>query len=55
MRSKPFTAPAAGYSDWLAPDEAALAHIATRVVPEFGVSAEVITRRLRAEKLWPPN
>ena len=48
------TAQAAGYSDWLAADETALDYIATRVAPKFGVSAEVIAKRLRVEKLWPP-
>lgn len=38
----------------LAADEAALDHIATRIAPKFGVSAEVIAKRLRVEKLWPP-
>ena len=49
------SAQAAGYSDWLAADEAALDYIATRIAPKFGVSAEVIAKRLRVEKLWPPN
>lgn len=49
------TAQAAGYGDWLAADEAALDYIATRIAPKFGVSAEVIAKRLRVEKLWPPN
>lgn len=44
----------AGYSDRLAADEAALDYIATRIAPKFGVSAEVIAKRLRAERLWPP-
>ena len=48
------SARAAGYSDWLAADEAALDYIATRIAPKFGVSAEVIAKRLRVEKLWPP-
>jgi hypothetical protein len=29
-------------------------YIATRIAPKFGVSAEVIAKRLRVEKLWPP-
>jgi hypothetical protein len=29
--------------------------IATRIAPKFGVSAEVIAKRLRVEKLWPPS
>jgi hypothetical protein len=49
------TAQAAGYSDWRAADETVLDYIATRSAPKFGVSAEVIAKRLRAEKLWPPN
>jgi hypothetical protein len=39
----------------LSADEAALDYIATRIAPKFGVSAEVIAKRLRAEKLWPLN
>jgi hypothetical protein len=46
---------AAVYSDWLAADEAALDYIATRIAPKLGVSAEVIAKRLRVEKLWPPG
>lgn len=49
------SAQAAGYSDWLAADEAAIDYIATRVASKFGVSADVIARRLRVEKLWPPQ
>ena len=49
------SAKVAGYSDWLAADEAALDYIATRIAPKFGVSTEVIAKRLRAEKLWPPT
>jgi Zn-dependent peptidase ImmA (M78 family) len=49
------TAEAAGFSDWLAADETALDYIATRIAPKFGVSTEVIAKRLRVEKLWPPN
>jgi len=52
MSDKSFTARiAAGYSDWRA---AALDYIATRIAPKFGVSAEMIAKRLRVEKLWPP-
>jgi hypothetical protein len=36
-------------------DEAALNSIATRIAPKFGASAEVIAKRLRVKKLWPPN
>ena len=45
------TAQAAGYSDWLAADEAAADYIATRIAPKFGVSADVIAKRLRVESL----
>ena len=31
----------------------ALDSIATRIAPKFGVSVEVITKRLHAEELWP--
>ena len=48
------TAQAAGYTDWLAADEAALDYIATRIAPKFGVSTEVIAKRPRMEKFWPP-
>ena len=46
---------ATGYSDWLAADEAALDYVATRIAPKFGVSTEVVAKRLRVEKLWPPS
>jgi Zn-dependent peptidase ImmA (M78 family) len=49
------SAQAAGYSDRLAADEAVLDYIAMRIAPKFGVSAEVIAKRLRAERLWPPS
>ena len=49
------TAEAAGYADWLAADETALDYIATRIASEFGVSSEVIAKRLRVEKHWPPK
>jgi hypothetical protein len=45
----------AGYADWLTADEAALDYIATHIEPMFGVSTEVLAKRLRAEKLWPTN
>jgi len=45
MKDKSVTAQAAGYSDWLAADEAALDYVATRIAP----------RRLRVERLSPPN
>ena len=49
------TARTAGYSNWLSADEAALDYISTRIAPKFGVSAEVIAKRVRAERLWPPE
>jgi len=45
----------AGYANWLAADEAALDFIASRIATKFGVSAEVLAKRLRVEKLWPPK
>jgi hypothetical protein len=44
-----------GYADWPAAAAAAADYIPTRIAPKFGVSAEVIAKRLRVEKLWPPN
>ena len=41
--------------DWPAADKAALDYIATRVARKFRVSAEVIAKRLRVEKLWPAD
>ena len=49
------SAEAAGYTDWLAADETAADYIATRIAPQFGVSVEVISKRIRVEKLWPPR
>ncbi len=49
------SAKTAGYSDWLAADEAALDYMATRIAPKFGVSGEVIAKRLRVEEFWPPQ
>ncbi len=37
MEPKSCSAQAAGYSRWLAPDESALDHTATRIAPKFGV------------------
>jgi len=39
----------------LAADEAALDDIAARIAPEFGVSAEMIARRLRENDLCPES
>ena len=47
------SAQAAGYSDCLAADEAALDYLATRIAPKFGILSEVIAKRLRVEKLRP--
>jgi len=49
----PQSVQAACYTDWFAADKVAWAYIATRIAPKFGVSTEVIAKRLRAEKLWP--
>ena len=35
--------------------ETALSFVANHIRRQFGVSAEVIAKRLRAEKLWPPT
>jgi len=45
----------AGFTEWDATGETALSFIANHIRRQFGVSAEVIARRLRAEKLWPPT
>jgi hypothetical protein len=45
----------AGYTDWLAADEVALGYVSTRIAPRFGVSADVVAKRLRVEKIWPPR
>jgi hypothetical protein len=42
-------------ADRLAAGEAALDYIATHIAPKFGVSTEVIAKRLRVEKFWPPK
>jgi hypothetical protein len=55
FRSAVQTAEAAGYADWLAADETALDYIAMRIASEFGVSSEVIAKRLRIAKHWPPK
>lgn len=47
------TAQATGYADWLAAADVAPSYIATRIVPKFGDSAEVIANRMRVEKVWP--
>lgn len=47
------SAQAAGYSDWLAADEAALDYIATRIAPKFGVSVETDLPQKRARENSP--
>lgn len=49
------TAYAAGFTEWDTSGETALGFIANHICRQFGVSAEVITRRLRIEKIWPPK
>lgn len=44
-----------GFTEWDASGETALGFVANHVRRRFGVSSEVITRRLRIEELWPPN
>jgi hypothetical protein len=49
------TAEKAGFTEWDTSGETALSFVANHIRRQFGVSAEVIAKRLRAEKLWPPN
>lgn len=44
----------AGFTEWDASGETALGFIANHICRRFGVSAEVIARRLRIEQFWPP-
>ena len=44
-----------GYVQWDASGETALSFFANHISRQFGISAEVIVRRLRIERLWPPN
>ena len=45
----------AGFTEWDASGETALRFIANHICRQFGVSAEVIARRLRIEEFWPPE
>ena len=45
----------AGFTEWDATGETALGFIANHTCRRFGVSAEVIARRLRIEGFWPPR
>ncbi|HXI70103.1 MAG TPA: ImmA/IrrE family metallo-endopeptidase [Verrucomicrobiae bacterium] len=49
------TAEQAGFTEWDATGETALSFVANHIRRQFGVSTEVIAKRLRAEKLWPPK
>ena len=49
------TARNAGFTEWDASGETALSFIANHICRRFGVSAEVIARRLRIEGFWPPR
>jgi hypothetical protein len=40
---------------YAATGETALSFVPNHIRRQFGVSAEVIAKRLRVEKLWPPN
>lgn len=53
MNHEAFCWQPAARSDWLAADPTALDDITTHIVPKFGVSAEVIAKRSRVEKLGP--
>ena len=43
----------AGFAEWDASGETALGSVANNIRRRFGVSPEVIARRLRIEQLWP--
>ena len=45
----------AGFTEWDATGETALGFVANHIRRRFGVSPEVIARRLRIEQLWPPK
>jgi len=45
----------AGFTEWDASGETALGFIANHICRRFGVSADVISRRLRIEEFWPPE
>jgi hypothetical protein len=49
------TSQEAGFTEWDASGETALGFIAGHLCRRLGVSAEVITRRLRIEGFWPPQ
>jgi hypothetical protein len=49
------TARTAGFTEWDASGETALGFVANHLCRQFGVSAEVIARRLRIEEFWPPR
>ncbi len=49
------TAEKAGFAEWDETGETALSFIASHIRRQFGVSAEVIAKRLRVERFWPPN
>ena len=45
----------AGFKDWKVDADMALDFLGTYISKTFNVSAEVISKRLRIEKLWPPT
>jgi hypothetical protein len=45
----------AGFAEWDATGETALDFVSNHIRRRFGVSSEVIARRLRIEQLWPPK
>lgn len=44
-----------GFTEWDATGETALGIVANHICRRFGVSSDVIARRLRIEQLWPPS
>ena len=52
MDYRKFKAP---FTAWDSSVEMASSFVASHIRRQFGVSAEVIAKRLRVEKLWPPN
>ena len=44
-----------GFREWDVSGETALSFVSSFICKQFGVSAEVISRRLRIEQLWPPK
>ena len=45
----------AGFTNWDASGDAAREYMANSICRVFGVSSQVIEKRIEREKLWPPN